>query len=73
MHWFPGRQPRHHLAQVSVACFSAFRTFPSASVLICCPSPLPSLNNTLKNHRCPECGCVYTMNFQGDANAGHHH
>ncbi|KAJ9101155.1 Cytochrome c oxidase subunit 4 [Naganishia onofrii] len=32
-----------------------------------------SLNNTLKNHRCPECGSVYTMDFQGDAHAGHHH
>ncbi|KAL7421940.1 Cytochrome c oxidase subunit 4 [Cryptotrichosporon argae] len=27
----------------------------------------------LKNHRCPECGSVYTLNFQGDEHADHHH
>ncbi|WVR06871.1 hypothetical protein IAU60_003907 [Kwoniella sp. DSM 27419] len=25
-----------------------------------------NVNTELKNHRCPECGCVYTLNFQGD-------
>ncbi|CBQ69757.1 probable COX4-cytochrome-c oxidase chain IV [Sporisorium reilianum SRZ2] len=30
------------------------------------------LNNQLKHHRCPECGSVYEMDFEGDAHAGHH-
>ncbi|OWT40532.1 cytochrome c oxidase subunit 5b [Cryptococcus neoformans Bt1] len=36
-----------------------------------------NVNHTLKNHRCPECGSVYTLNFQGDEallhGGGHHH
>ncbi|WWC89128.1 uncharacterized protein L201_004046 [Kwoniella dendrophila CBS 6074] len=36
-----------------------------------------NVNHELKNHRCPECGCVYTLNFQGDEallhGDGHHH
>ncbi|KAG7548986.1 hypothetical protein FFLO_03099 [Filobasidium floriforme] len=32
-----------------------------------------SLDNQLEKHRCPECGCVYKMDFQGDPNAAHHH
>ncbi|KLO17397.1 COX5B-domain-containing protein [Schizopora paradoxa] len=31
-----------------------------------------TLNSTLKNHRCPECGSVYTLDVQGDASAHHH-
>jgi len=31
-----------------------------------------TLNSTLKNHRCPECGSVYTLDVAGDA-ATHHH
>ncbi|KAK4689299.1 cytochrome c oxidase subunit 5b, partial [Tremellales sp. Uapishka_1] len=31
------------------------------------------VSDKLKNHRCPECGCVYTLNFQGDPHAAHHH
>ncbi|KAJ1018099.1 hypothetical protein NDA16_004966 [Ustilago loliicola] len=30
------------------------------------------LNKDLKHHRCPECGSVYEMNFEGDEHAGHH-
>ncbi|WWD17101.1 hypothetical protein CI109_101538 [Kwoniella shandongensis] len=36
-----------------------------------------NVTHSLKNHRCPECGSVYTMNFQGDEallhGDGHHH
>ncbi|WVW84134.1 hypothetical protein I302_106163 [Kwoniella bestiolae CBS 10118] len=35
-----------------------------------------NVNTELKNHRCPECGSVYTLNFQGDEallhGGGHH-
>ncbi|KAF8602877.1 cytochrome c oxidase [Ceratobasidium sp. AG-I] len=32
-----------------------------------------TVNQKLKNHRCPECGCVYTLDFHGDPHAHEHH
>jgi len=31
-----------------------------------------NLNTTLKNHRCPECGSVYNLDFQGSHDEHHH-
>ncbi|KAG8705351.1 Cytochrome c oxidase subunit 4 [Ceratobasidium sp. 423] len=32
-----------------------------------------TVTHSKKNHRCPECGNVYTLDFHGDAHAHEHH